>query len=189
LVAHRELVRVTIGLSTLDRETQRLLEPLAASPRLRLRQVAGLQRRGVSVRVEVGPLVPGLTDTRASLAALVDGVADAGVRQITASYMYLRQGIREQMVRALGPLGLEDQILEAFDGGPVLPVGQGATARLLPKIRRQRGYATLMALAAGRGVKVSVSSLTNPDFVAVRPPAVGPLPRLGRERKGLSHAG
>jgi DNA repair photolyase len=186
LVAHRETVRLTVALTTTDRDMQRLLEPLAAPPQLRLRQIAVLQRRGVPVRVEVGPLTPGVTDTRASLSALLDGLADAGVTQVTASYLYLRPGIRDNMVRALGTLGLEDQVLEAFDGGPLVEVGPGGPVRLLPKSRRQRGYATLMALAATRGISVSVSAATNPDFLPSRPVNVGPLPRLGGLRKGLA---
>jgi hypothetical protein len=76
--------------------------------------------------------------------------------------------------------------LEAFDGGPLVEVGPGGPARLLPKSRRQRGYATLMALAAGRGIRVSVSAATNPDFLPNRPANTGPLPRLGGLRKGLA---
>jgi hypothetical protein len=186
LVAHRESIRLTVALATVDRDLQRLLEPLAAPPGLRLRQIGGLQRRGVPVRVEVGPLVPGVTDTRASLTALLDGLADAGVQHITAGYLHLRPGVRDHVVRALATLGLEDQVLEAFDGGPLVEVGPGGPARLLPKSRRQRGYATLMALAAGRGIRVSVSAATNPDFLPNRPANTGPLPRLGGLRKGLA---
>jgi hypothetical protein len=46
----------------------------------------------------------------------------------------------------------------------VLGEGTLAPARYLPKTRRQRGYAALMALAAGYGITVRVSGITNPDF-------------------------
>ena len=42
LEAHRERVKVIVGLTTLDRGKQRVLEPLAAPPRLRLRQIGQL---------------------------------------------------------------------------------------------------------------------------------------------------
>jgi DNA repair photolyase len=184
LVERRDLLRVTVGLSTLDRDLQRLVEPLAAPPRMRLRQIATLLGRGVSVRVELGPLVPGLTDTRANLSTLLDGLADVGVRQVTTSYMFSRPGIRDQMVRSLESLGLEDQVLEAFEGGPTVNLGGGPPVLLMPKARRQRGYATLMALAAGRGMTVSVNALTNPDFVPTRPAPVSLVPRLSRAHAG-----
>jgi hypothetical protein len=39
----------------------------------------------------------------------------------------------------------------------------------LPKSRRQRGYAALMAMAAVHGITVSVCSATNPDFSTPAP--------------------
>jgi DNA repair photolyase len=167
LAAHRERVRVTIGLTTTDRELQRVLEPLAAPPRLRLRQIAELRRLGIAVQVALEPLVPGLTDTRANLAELLDALAALGVRRVTAGYMFLRQGIRTNLIEALQPLGWDEKVLSAFAGGPVLEAPGVAPARYLPKSRRQRGYSALMALAAGLGITVSVSGVTNPDF---RPP-------------------
>ena len=49
-------------------------------------------------------------------------------------------------------------------GGPFYNVPGVGAARLLPRARRQRGYANLMALAADHGITVSVSKFTNPDF-------------------------
>ena len=54
--------------------------------------------------------------------------------------------------------------MESYAGGPVLPMGMIAPAQHLPRRERQRGYALLMALAANRGIAVSVSALSNPDF-------------------------
>src|SRR5205085_5203841 len=86
LAAHRERVKVTVGLTTLDRTMQRVLEPLAAPPRLRLRQIKQLHSLGISVQVALEPLVPGLTDTRANLTAVLDALALAGVHQVTTGY-------------------------------------------------------------------------------------------------------
>jgi DNA repair photolyase len=177
LAACRERVRVTVGLTTLDRALQRSLEPLAAPPRLRLRQIARLRDLGIAVQVALDPLVPGLTDTRANMAPLFEALAALGIRQVTASYMFLRPGIRDNLVSALEPLGWADPVLEEFEGGPVLAAGTIAPARYLPKIRRQRGYAALMALAAGYGLAVRVCGTTNPDFGRPRGTA-GPCPRL-----------
>jgi DNA repair photolyase len=167
LAAHRDRVKVTVGMTTLDRTLQRVLEPLAAPPRLRLRQIARLRSLGIPVQVAVEPLVPGLTDTRATLAPLLEALADAGVRHITTGYMFLRPGIRDHMLGALEAHGWDEMVLDAFTDGPVLAAGNITAARYLPKARRQRGYAGLMALAAGLGMTVSVCGLTNPDF---RPP-------------------
>jgi hypothetical protein len=59
-------------------------------------------------------------------------------------------------------------VLHAYTGGPVLTGDGVAAAQYLPKARRQRGYAAMMALAAGLGISVSVSGTSNPDFTTPR---------------------
>jgi DNA repair photolyase len=164
LAAHKQHVKVIIGLPTLDRTLQRTLEPLTASPRLRLRQIRQLGVLGIPVQVTLEPLVAGLTDTRENLTALLQALARIGVHQVTAGYMFLRPRIEDNLVAALKPHGLDQDVLDAYSGGPVLTAGQIAPARYLPKQRRQRGYAALMALAADLGITVKVSGVSNPDF-------------------------
>jgi DNA repair photolyase len=184
LARHRKLVRVTVALTTLDRTMSRRLEPLAAPPRLRLKLVRQLVERGIQTQAAVDPLVPGLTDTHDNLAPLVDALAEAGVEHLTAGYLFLRHGIRDNLLKELGDLGdLADSeaatsILERYANGPVLPMGNTAPARHLPRAERQRGYALLTALAAGRGLSVNVSRVTNPDF---RPPRPEPESRPMRQ--------
>jgi DNA repair photolyase len=168
---HRDHVRLTVGLTTLDRGLQRVLEPLAAPPRMRLRQLARLRSLGVAVRVAVEPLVPGVTDTRANLSAVLEALAAVGVRHVTTGYLFLRPGIQAHLAESLQTHGLDDAVLSAFEGGPWLKTAQLAAAKYLPKARRQRGYAALMALAAEVGITVSVCALTNPDFSGSRPAA------------------
>lgn len=176
LARHADRVKVTLGLTTMNRPLHRILEPLAAPPRLRLRQVAHLRDLGIAVHVALEPLIPGLTDTSDNLAPLLEALALAGVRQVSASYMFLRSGIRDNLAAALEPGGWKDLVLDEYKNGPVMPAGSIAPARYLPKARRQRGYATLTALAARVGIKVSVSALTNPDFWTPVP-AAEPAPR------------
>jgi DNA repair photolyase len=183
LTMHRDRVRVTVGVTTLDRRIRQQLEPLAAPPRMRLRQIVQMRERDVPIQVEVAPLVPGVTDTRESLAALLEALAFAGVRHVTAGYLFLRPGIQANLARVLGPLGLEEMVLQEFANGPVLHADGLAPARYLPKVRRQRGYAALKAMAAGLGITVSVCGLTNPDFRspqarAETPPRQRLLPRF-----------
>src|SRR5262249_53808369 len=137
---------------------------LAAPPRLRIRQIAQLRRMGVDVQVGLEPLLPGLTDTRQNLAPLLEVLAAVGIRHITAGDMVLRKTIAEHLQKALAPLGVAPEIIEQYDTGPLLASGSIAPARYLPKKHRQRGYAGIMALAAGYGMMVRISATTNPDF-------------------------
>jgi DNA repair photolyase len=178
LAAHRRHVKVTVALTTLDRAVQRALEPLTASPRLRLRQIRRLRARDIPVQVALDPLVPGVTDTRDSLAAVLQALARVGVTRVTAGYLFLRSRIEDNLAAALKQHGWDKWVAEAFAGGPDLQQGRGAPARYLPKARRQRGYAALMALAAGLGIAVRVSGASNPDFRTPRPAEARPRQRL-----------
>jgi DNA repair photolyase len=170
LTAHRNFVKVTVGLTTLDEQLQQTLEPLASTPSRRLQQLAELRRRGVAVQASIEPLLPGLTDTRANLVPLLKALASVGVLHVTTSYMFLRPRIQDHLTRRLTEQGYDRTILEAYAGGPFLDSGGLAAARYLPKVQRQRGYAAVMALAAGFAMTVTVCRVTNPDFPAARRP-------------------
>jgi DNA repair photolyase len=164
LAAHSPRVKVTMGLTTLDQRLQRVLEPGAAAPAERVRQLPELRRLGVRVQVGVEPLLPGLTDTRENLEPLLAALAGVGVRHVTASYAFLRPGIAENLATVLTANGLDGTLPTAYDRGPMLEGNGLSAARYLPKARRQRGYAALMALAAEHGITVSICRTTNPDF-------------------------
>jgi DNA repair photolyase len=172
-----EYVRVTVGLTTMDRGLQRALEPLTAPPRLRLRAIGQLRERAIPVQVALEPLIPGVTDTRDNLVPILDALSDLGVRQVSASYLFLRPAIRDNLSEALRRHGIEDTVTEAFAAGPILTAPGLAAARYLPRARRQRGYAALMALAAARRISVTITAMTNPDFPAARLPLSVPTPR------------
>jgi DNA repair photolyase len=161
--ALREHVHITVALPTLDPKLQQVLEPRAASPRQRLALITALKERRIPFEVALEPLVPGLSDTPDRLHALLASLAEAGVRQVTAGYLVLRPGLREQLEQALAPIGWSDQVLAAYDDGPMLRDG-GDLAQFLHKSRRQRGYALVMSLAAELGISVRLSELGNPDF-------------------------
>jgi DNA repair photolyase len=169
-------VRFTVALPTVHAATAALLEADAAPPVVRLEQISRLKEMGFAVQVALDPLVPQVSDTSEALNPLLDALAARGVTALTASYLFLRQNIAEQMKAAL-PGDVCSAVLTAYDGGPVLSSDGLAGARYLPRSRRQRGYATLMALASRRGMTVKVSSLTNPDFTPTRP-AVQPATSL-----------
>jgi DNA repair photolyase len=168
LAAHAKSVKVLVGMTTLDRPMQRILEPLAAPPRLRLKQIAQLRGTGVAVQAALDPLMPGLTDTRANLEPLLQALADVGVQHVTAGYLFLRPGIADNLVRPLQPHGWDELVLDAFAGGPLLAGDGVAPARYLAKERRQRGYAMIVSMASRLGLRVSISAMSNPDFAPPR---------------------
>jgi DNA repair photolyase len=85
-LARLNLVRVTVSLTTLDRELKRTLEPRAASPQARRRVIAALSQAGVPVGVLTAPMIPAVND--AELEALLEAAASAGATR--AGYVLLR---------------------------------------------------------------------------------------------------
>ncbi len=99
-------VGVHVTITTLNRELARRLEPRAPTPEARLRAVARLAAAGIDVRVNCMPVLPGITDDRRAMAALVARVAEAGATQFAACALRLRAASKRRylpFVRELFP--------------------------------------------------------------------------------------
>lgn len=79
-------VSVTISITTLDNDLQRVLEPRTSIPARRLEAVRTLASAGIPVGVNVAPVIPGLTDHE--LPGILEASADAGAKR--AAYLVLR---------------------------------------------------------------------------------------------------
>lgn len=80
--ARRADVGVAVSIATLDERVAHEIEPTVAPPRQRLRAVRALADAGIRVGVAVAPVLPGITDDAAGLAAVVRGAADAGASHV-----------------------------------------------------------------------------------------------------------
>jgi DNA repair photolyase len=80
-LAAQGLAAVSVSLTTLDEGLARRMEPRAPAPARRLQMIARLAGAGIPVRVQVSPLIPGLTDHE--LEAVMAAAAAAGARAAT----------------------------------------------------------------------------------------------------------
>ena len=85
LAAH-DAARVTLSITTLRNEIHRAMEPRASVPKRRLRAIRELADEGISVGVNVAPVVPGLTEHE--MADILEAAAEAGATR--AGYIVLR---------------------------------------------------------------------------------------------------
>jgi DNA repair photolyase len=85
-MADRNLVRVAISITTLDRKLARSMEPRAATPEKRLEAVRRLSEAGVPVIVMFAPAIPGLNDHE--MEQVLERAAEAGAKG--AGYVALR---------------------------------------------------------------------------------------------------
>ncbi len=85
-MAAKNMARVCISVTTLDRDMARTLEPRAAAPHRRLQAIRKLAATGVPVGVLVAPVIPQLTDR--DLEAILEASAAHGARH--AGWITLR---------------------------------------------------------------------------------------------------
>ena len=85
-MAERNLVRVFLSITTLDRRRARRMEPRAATPAKRLETLRALRDAGVPAGVMVAPVIPGLTDSE--MERILEAAAWAGAKG--AAYVLLR---------------------------------------------------------------------------------------------------
>jgi DNA repair photolyase len=107
-MAERNLIAVSISITTLDSELKRTLEPRAAGPASRLAVVRKLTEAGVPVGVMVAPVIPVLTDHE--LESILEAAAGAGAK--TAGYVMLRlpfevNALFQEWLRTHAPLKAE----------------------------------------------------------------------------------
>lgn len=85
-MAARNLVSVTLSITTLDAGITRYMEPRTSAPARRLLAVERLSEAGIPVNVNVAPVIPFLTDSE--LEAILEASRDAGAK--SAGYILVR---------------------------------------------------------------------------------------------------
>jgi DNA repair photolyase len=86
---HRLTVHVTV--TTTNARLARTLEPRAPRPDLRMRTVAQLREAGIRTGVMCSPLMPGITDMRASIGAVARAAAAADASFFVAGALFLKE--------------------------------------------------------------------------------------------------
>jgi DNA repair photolyase len=143
--SRRAAVRVNVSIATLDEGLAARLEPGVAPPRQRLRAIRTLTDAGIACGVAVAPVLPGLTDAPAALAAVLRAARDAGATHAWSTILNLRAGTREHF---LGVLGREwPDELERYER--LFPAG---STGYLPPGEARRLEARLDAVKRGSGI-------------------------------------
>jgi hypothetical protein len=164
LTPFADRVQIRLGITTTESWLQRPWEPFCASPLLRLKQIPRWKALGFTVQVALEPLIPGITDTRENLAPLLEMLGEMGITRVTAGYLYLPQRMYDALLGGAQETSEDSQLADLFRNSTLWRTGALANCRLVPRSIRQQGYAALMALASHYGIKVGISSASNPDF-------------------------
>jgi len=89
-IAQRHKLTVHLTVTTMNARLARILEPRAPRPDLRIQTLARLREAGIRAGVLCSPLMPGITDTRASISAVARAAAGAGAKFFAAGALFLK---------------------------------------------------------------------------------------------------
>lgn len=99
--ASRADLAINVSIPTLDADVWARTEPGTAPPRQRLRAVKMLVDAGIRVNVAMAPLLPGISDSREQIEAVVKAAREAGATNLWANVLFLRNGTREHFFNQL----------------------------------------------------------------------------------------
>ncbi len=142
-IHERGRLTIHVSLISLDAALLRRLEPWAPPPTVRLEVLRRLAAAGLDVGLSVSPVLPALTDREADLDALLAQAAEAGVRRLASTLLFLRSPTKEKYFRWLEaefPRYLE-AYRRAYDGRVYLGGVYRARIRgLVERLRCKHGF-------------------------------------------------
>ena len=89
-IASRHKLTVHHTVTTMDVDLARILEPRAPRPDLRIRTMARLRAAGLRAGILCSPVMPGITDSRSSIAAVARAAAAADAQFFAAGALFLK---------------------------------------------------------------------------------------------------
>jgi DNA repair photolyase len=98
-IQERSTLSIHVSLISLDAGLLRRLEPWAPPPEVRLEVLRRLAAAGLDVGISVSPVLPALTDRETDLDQLLGRAAEAGVRRLSSTLLFLRSPTREKYFR------------------------------------------------------------------------------------------
>jgi DNA repair photolyase len=135
---------VTFSIPTLDDDVWRRTEPGTAHPKRRLTALSRLVAAGVKASVGMAPILPGLSDSPASIEQVVVAAREAGACGIWANVLYLRPGTREHFMESLARHWPElvPRYVEEYRKGAYLPDAKTQPVRrMVQELSRRHGVA------------------------------------------------
>src|ERR1700730_17214420 len=94
----RSRLSVNLSLITINRRLQRILEPRAPRPALRLRALAQLAAAGIHCNVLMMPMIPGLTDGPAGIESVIRAARRAGAAGVRWRSLFLKPAAARRFV-------------------------------------------------------------------------------------------
>ena len=158
-------MHIQIGITTLDRDIQKKIEPYAATPQERIRNIEQLCAIGIVPEVKLDPLIPGVTDTKTNLTALFKVLQGLGVNSTGINYLFLRPQIKKNLYKALGNTPFLSKILEYYKTSKSMNLlAEQSRVIALGVEYRKQAYENISKWAKEFGIYAYVCGCKNPDI-------------------------
>ncbi len=167
-----QLVFAQIGITTLDTDFWKCVEPRTAPPHKRIEYMRALLDLGVATTARLDPLFPDVSDAAASLTPLRKSLRDAGVRHAAASYLFLRPNCSKTVIGQpdtfpLSPDARTPWQYQRFENG-------GGGGRMIACEDRSRRFAHLAVLGQDFGISITPCRCKNPTLASTVCGIAGP---------------
>jgi DNA repair photolyase len=97
-INQRSEISVNFSCITLNPNLARVIEPRAPRPELRMRTLAALSKAGIDCNVLMMPLIPGLTDSRQSIEAVISAARSAGAKGVWWRPLFLKPAAARRFI-------------------------------------------------------------------------------------------
>lgn len=162
---YRHLLHAKIGLITINRDIQQALEPYAASPDERLKNIKELINRDIDTEVRMDPIIPGVTDTLYELKKYFMTLQGLHAKRVGLNYLFLRNQIQKNLKKVINSMGLFEKILLHYKNGVRLDLkAENSHALALNTTYRKRNYELIANLASVYDIRTYVCGCKNPDI-------------------------
>ncbi|KKO20951.1 MAG: radical SAM protein [Candidatus Brocadia sp.] len=162
---YRKLVHIQVGITTVDRNIQKKIEPFAATPQERLLNIKRLCEIGIVPEVKLDPLIPGVTDTESNATALFWEIQGFGIHSACMNYLFLRPQIKKNLCKALRNTPFLQKILSYYQTGmPLNLLAERSRVTALAVEYRRQAYENISRWAKDFGIDAYVCGCKNPDI-------------------------
>jgi DNA repair photolyase len=141
-IARQTSAEVFFSITTVDLDLWRTVEPGTANPFHRLRAMRTLRQAGVPAGVMMAPVLPGLTDSVASIEAVAAAARDHQAAYFSATALRLAPHVKEFYLGFVGDEypDLLPRYQRAYPGAYAPPAYRDKLDERIQKIRTQYGF-------------------------------------------------
>ncbi len=193
-IAAKNSVHVNLTVTTLDRRLARILEFRAPTPELRLSALRTLRQAGIVAGVNIAPIMPDITDSRANLEAVIAAARDHGATHVFANVLFLKPSAQQAFFPFLEKHfpHLRKRYASRFTRSAFLDRPyKDRILRLVAELKRQHGFPDrpeLDAPATVHEAEVEQLPLLQIDSPTSNSPCVGTRPLSQRTPHASSEA-